>query len=92
MGYRPISFVVDPHLQDIDFVGTFGDTVDQPVLEVDTAGTSTSQLADQLFIGRRVLPRVFYDASCQLENPAIFSLFGAKKCDSHKHQQYQCHQ
>ena len=92
MGYRPISFIVDPHPQDIDHVGSLVDAVDQSMLAVDATRIRASQFADEFFIGRGGLPRVFYDASCQLGNPAIFSLFGAKKCDSHKHQQYQCHQ
>ena len=60
MGYRPISFIVGPHLQDIDHVGSLVDAVDQSMLAVDATGIRASQFADEFFIGRRVLPRIFF--------------------------------
>ena len=55
---KPILLIVCPHTQHIDLPRRFIHPVDQTVLQINAAGVGACQLAHQLFIWRRVLPRV----------------------------------
>jgi len=61
--------IVGPHPDDFDGLDIIQDLVHQPVLDVDPSGVRTGKIADEFFVWRRILVRIFLE---ELEQP--FSL------------------
>lgn len=58
---------MSPHTEDLDGVGFGEELVDEAVLNVDAARVGAGEVADEFFVGRRILVRVgLQDAQKQL--------------------------
>lgn len=53
--------VVSPHSQNFDSLHRIQHLINQPVLNVDSAGIGARQITHQLLVGRRILIRIFGD-------------------------------
>ena len=62
-------FIVGPHPDDFNGLNLIHDLIHQPVLDVDPSGVRTGKIADEFFVWRRILVRIFFE---EFEQP--FSL------------------
>lgn len=53
-------FIMCPHPDDFDDAFFVVNLVDEPVLDIDASGICAGEVADEFFIRRRVLKRVFF--------------------------------